>query len=64
MLLAKFRVSPACCEQVLFVAAGITTLVCGPGSLAQAHGPDEYIEIDQLEGALSWYKAMIREILG
>lgn len=29
---------------------GIPTVVCGPGSMNQGHKPDEYIEIDQLNG--------------
>ncbi|WP_110635683.1 acetylornithine deacetylase [Salinicola salarius] len=32
-----------------FQRAGLPTIVCGPGSIAQAHQPDEYIEISQLE---------------
>ena len=32
-----------------FQAAGLSTVVCGPGSIDQAHKPDEYIEVDQLE---------------
>ena len=31
-----------------FQQAGLATVVCGPGSIAQAHQPDEYIEIDQI----------------
>lgn len=31
-----------------FAATGIETIVCGPGDIAQAHGPDEYIELSQL----------------
>lgn len=27
---------------------GIPTVVCGPGSMAQGHRPDEYIAIDQI----------------
>lgn len=27
---------------------GIPTVVCGPGSIKQAHTPDEYILIEQL----------------
>lgn len=39
-----------------FQAAGISTVVCGPGSIEQAHQPDEWIAIEQLtacEGALA-----------
>lgn len=31
-----------------FQNAGLDTVICGPGSIAQAHQPDEYIELDQL----------------
>ena len=31
-----------------FQAAGLSTVVTGPGSIEQAHTPDEWIEIDQL----------------
>lgn len=35
-----------------FQEAGFSTVICGPGSIAQAHQPDEYIEKAQLqEGA-------------
>jgi acetylornithine deacetylase len=31
-----------------FQAAGIPTVVCGPGSIDQAHQPDEFISLDQV----------------
>jgi acetylornithine deacetylase len=31
-----------------FQRAGIPTVVCGPGSIAQAHKPNEYVTLDQL----------------
>ena len=31
-----------------FQEAGFSTVVCGPGSIDQAHQPNEYIEIDQV----------------
>lgn len=31
-----------------FQCAGLDVVICGPGSIAQAHQPDEYIELDQL----------------
>lgn len=39
---------PYMTEAGLFAAAGIPAIVCGPGHIAQAHQPDEYIDIDQL----------------
>lgn len=38
-------------EAGFFQAAGISTVVCGPGSIAQAHQPDEWIERAQLDAA-------------
>ena len=37
-----------------FQKAGIPTIVCGPGSIAQAHQPDEYIEIAQIDAGLAF----------
>jgi len=31
-----------------FQRAGIPTVVCGPGSIAQAHKPNEYVTLDQI----------------
>jgi acetylornithine deacetylase len=38
-------------EGGFFQGAGIPTIVCGPGSIAQAHQADEWVAIDQLEQA-------------
>ncbi len=35
-------------EGGLFQEAGIATIVCGPGSIEQAHKPDEFIDLDQI----------------
>ena len=35
-------------EAGVFKRAGIPTVVCGPGSITQAHQPDEYVELEQL----------------
>ena len=34
-------------EAGLFQGAGWSTVVCGPGDIAQAHQPDEYIEVER-----------------
>ena len=36
-------------EAGLFQQLGSNTIVCGPGSIREAHKPDEYLEIEQLE---------------
>jgi acetylornithine deacetylase len=35
-------------EAGLFHKAGIPTVICGPGSIEQAHRPDEYLAVDEL----------------
>jgi acetylornithine deacetylase len=35
-------------EAGLFKNAGIPTVVCGPGSIVQAHQPDEFVTLEQL----------------
>ncbi|CAN5619515.1 acetylornithine deacetylase [soil metagenome] len=35
-------------EAGLFKQSGIPTVVCGPGSILQAHQPDEYVSLEQL----------------
>ena len=35
-------------EAGLFHRAGISTVVCGPGAIDQAHQPDEYVSLEQL----------------
>ena len=36
-------------EAGLFQEIGISTVVCGPGSIEQAHTIDEYVTLDQLK---------------
>lgn len=51
-------------EAGLFQAAGISAVVCGPGSIAQAHKADEYVEVAQLEACLAMLDALGRKHLG
>lgn len=37
-----------CTEAGHFQRAGIPTVICGPGSIDQAHKPDEFITLDQI----------------
>ncbi len=36
-------------EAGLFQEAGVPSVICGPGSIDQAHRPDEYVDISQLK---------------
>lgn len=42
-------------EAGLFAAAGIPAVICGPGDIAQAHKPDEFITLDQLARCESFF---------
>ena len=35
-------------EAGLFDQGGIPTVVCGPGDIAQAHSPDEFVDLGQI----------------
>lgn len=37
-----------------FQSAGLSTVVCGPGYIEQAHKPDEFVDISQLEACLAF----------
>lgn len=43
------RVAPYAAEAGQYQQAGFSTVICGPGSIEQAHQPDEFIEISQIE---------------
>jgi acetylornithine deacetylase len=43
------RVAPYAAEAGQFQQAGFSTVICGPGSIDQAHQPDEFIEVSQIE---------------
>lgn len=39
--------------------AGLSVVVCGPGSIDQAHRPDEYLALDQLEAAVGFVEQLV-----
>lgn len=42
-----------------FQAGGYSTVVCGPGDIAQAHQPDEYIEVAQFEAGHAFMRRLL-----
>jgi len=42
-----------------FHAAGLSVVVCGPGSIEQAHQPDEYISLEQFEAGTAFLRRLI-----
>jgi acetylornithine deacetylase len=38
---------------------GVPTVICGPGSIAEAHRPDEYLEVEQLDQASGFLNRLL-----
>lgn len=49
-------------EAGLFLNAGIPTVVCGPGDIAQAHAPDEFIELEQIAACESFIDNLLAKL--
>lgn len=53
------RTASYAAEAGQFQQAGFSTVLCGPGSIEQAHQPDEYCEIAQLERGWSFMRRLM-----
>ncbi len=51
-----------CTEAGQFQQADIPVVVCGPGSIVQAHQPDEYIERSQLRACEAFMRRLLNEV--
>ncbi len=49
-------------EAGLFQQAGVPAVICGPGDIARAHRPEEYITRDELESACAMVLALGRQL--
>lgn len=49
-------------EAGLFQEAGIPTVVCGPGSIDEAHKPDEFIDIDQVRQCEAFLRRLLERV--
>ncbi|WP_103333717.1 acetylornithine deacetylase [Pseudotabrizicola formosa] len=45
-----------------FQAAGISSLVCGPGDIAQAHQADEYLEIAEFQAGQAFMEKLLADL--
>lgn len=45
-----------------FQDAGYSVVVCGPGDIAQAHQPDEYLEVAQFEAGHAFMQRLIKDL--
>ena len=50
---------PFGCDASKLARAGVPSIVFGPGSIDRAHVADEYVEIDQVEQALEFYRRFL-----
>ena len=50
-------------EAGLFQSLGMSVVVCGPGSIEQAHKPDEYVSLDQLGQCLHMLEGLSAKLV-
>ncbi|WP_295513134.1 acetylornithine deacetylase [uncultured Sulfitobacter sp.] len=50
-------------EAGIFQQMGMDVIVCGPGSIAQAHKPDEFVSLDQLEVCLGMLERLGQKLV-
>jgi acetylornithine deacetylase len=53
---------PYASEAGQFQLANLPTVVCGPGSIDQAHQPDEYIEIAEIQACIAFMRRLATEL--
>lgn len=53
---------PFATEAGQFQTRALPTIVCGPGDIAQAHQPDEYVEIAQLQSCIDFLHRLKDEL--
>ncbi len=58
------RTASYCAEAGQFQRAGMSTIICGPGSIEQAHQPNEFIEIAQLKQGVAMFENLIAALGG
>jgi len=56
------RVVPYAAEAGQFQGAGFSTVICGPGSIDQAHQPDEFVEISQMQRGAAFMARLIEDL--
>ncbi len=56
------RVVSYAAEAGQFREAGFSTVICGPGSIDQAHQPDEYVERSQMERGAAFMLRLIDDL--
>ncbi len=56
------RVVSYAAEAGLFQQAGLPAVICGPGSIEQAHQPDEWIERSQIDEGAAFMQRLVKRL--
>lgn len=51
-------------ESGIYEAAGMSTVVLGPGDIAQAHGANEFVSVEQVEKCEQFFRALLGKLSG
>ena len=51
-------------EAALFQQAGMPAIVCGPGSIEQAHKPNEYVNLEQIAECEAYLRRLMQRMCG
>jgi acetylornithine deacetylase len=49
-------------EGGIFQGGGLSTVICGPGSISQAHQPDEWVEVEQIESCVAFLERLVQRM--
>lgn len=49
-------------EGGIFQGAGLSTVICGPGSISQAHQPDEFVSVEQIENCVGFLERLVARL--
>jgi acetylornithine deacetylase len=58
------RVVSYAAEAGQFQGAGFSTVICGPGSIDQAHQPDEYVDLSQMQRGAQFMGRLVEALSG
>ncbi len=56
------RVVPYAAEAGQFQQAGYSVVICGPGYIDQAHQPDEYVEVAQMQRGAAFMARLVEAL--
>ena len=56
------RAVPYAAEAGQFQEAGYSVVICGPGSIDQAHQPDEYVEVSQMQRGAAFMVRLVEAL--